>query len=251
VRSTWPTLVIADSQVDRLRILYLNVGKSLGVQQSLSNDESLKGFDVMTVVQPYIFQHPQTGAPTISQDRRWEVSRPKTIRTNGNARYAFRAATWVNARYKATQIPADSYDVAAVLLHWKDKRPTLLLFACYKARAVNIEVVREQDLVAMTQTLEATVRKAQQEARIARLKVLICADSNIYHELWGGYHPIRAKERRGEGDRIVDFTQETGLHSLLLGETVTWEHQSMDISSTIDLIIGSRAIQEEPVYCRF
>lgn len=61
---------------------------------------------------------------------------------------------------------------------------------------------------------------------------------------------MRARERRGEGDAIVDFIQETGLHSLLPAGTVTWEHQSMNITSTVDLILGSKAIQKELVYCR-
>lgn len=61
---------------------------------------------------------------------------------------------------------------------------------------------------------------------------------------------MRARERRGDGDRVVDFIQETGLNSLLLAGTITWEHQSMDITSTVDLILGSKAVQEELVHCR-
>jgi hypothetical protein len=61
---------------------------------------------------------------------------------------------------------------------------------------------------------------------------------------------VRARERRGEGDRIVDFIQETGLNSLLPAGTVRWEHQSMNILSTFDLVLGSKAVQEELVHCR-
>jgi hypothetical protein len=234
--------------MNRLRVLHLNVGKRPVVQQSLLNDDSLKDFDALTVVEPYIFRHPQTGVPTITPDRRWEVFRPTTMRADGHARHAFRAAIWVNTRCKATQIPADSYDVAAVLLHLKERK--LLLIACYEARAADTEAIREQDLRAMIQTLELTIKKAQREVGVVQLEILICADFNRYHVLWGGYNPIRARERRGEGDKIVDFIQETGLYSLLPAGTITWEHQSMDISSTVDLILGSRAIQEELVYCR-
>jgi hypothetical protein len=234
--------------MNRLRVLHLNVGKRPVVQQSLLNDDSLKDFDALTVVEPYIFRHPQTGVPTITPDRRWEVFSPTTMRADGHARHAFRAAIWVNTRCKATQIPADSYDVAAVLLHLKERK--LLLIACYEARAADTEAIREQDLRAMIQTLELTIKKAQREVGVVQLEILICADFNRYHVLWGGYNPIRARERRGEGDKIVDFIQETGLYSLLPAGTITWEHQSMDISSTVDLILGSRAIQEELVYCR-
>ena len=205
--------------MDRLRILHLNVGKRPAVQQSLLNDETLKDFDAMTVLEPYIFRHPRTGDPTIAQDRRWEVFRPTTTRSDGHARHAFRAAIWVNSRCRATQIDADSYDVAVVIMHLKDR--DLLLVASYEARAADTEAGREQDLAAMLRTLEATVRKARQATENGRLEVLICGDLNRYHVLWGGYHPVRARERRGEGDRVVDFIQETGLHSLLPAGTVT------------------------------
>jgi hypothetical protein len=248
VRSTWPTPVAANPRMNRLRILHLNVGKRPAVQQSLLNDDSIKDFDALTVVEPYIFRHPQTGTPTIAQDRRWEVFRPTTLRTDGHARHAFRAAIWVNSRCKATQIPADSYDVAAALIQLKERQ--LLLVACYEARAADTEAGRERDLEAVLQTVEATIRKARQQAGTGQLEVLICADLNRYHVLWGGYHPVRARERRGEGDRIVDFVQEMGLNSLLLAGTVTWEHQSRDITSTVDLVLGSKTIQTELVHCR-
>jgi hypothetical protein len=53
-------------------------------------------------------------------------------------------------------------------------------------------------------TLEAIVKKARHEPENGRLDTLICADFNRYHVLWGGYHPVRAREERGEGERIVD-----------------------------------------------
>jgi hypothetical protein len=183
------------------------------------NDDSLEDFDALAVVEPYIFRHPQTGIPTITPDRRWEVFRPTSMRTDGHARHAFRAAIWVNIGCKATQIPADSYDVAAVLLHIKERK--LSLIACYEARAADTEAIREQDLRAMVQTLELTIQEAQREVGVVQLEILICTNFNRYHVLWGGYNPIRAWERRGE----VDFIQETRLYSLLPAETFTWEHQ--------------------------
>jgi hypothetical protein len=41
-----------------------------------------------------------------------------------------------------------------------------------------------------------------------------------------------------------------GLNSLLPAGTVTWEYQSIDITSTVDLILGSKAVQEKLVYCK-
>ena len=65
----------------------------------------------------------------------------------------------MNSRYKATQIPADSYDVAAALIQLKERQ--LLLVACYEVRAADIEAGRERDLEAVLQTVEAIIRKAQ------------------------------------------------------------------------------------------
>ena len=87
----------------------------------------------------------------------------------------------MNSRYKATQIPADSYDVAAELVQLKERQ--LLLIACYKARVADIEAERERDLEVVLQTVEATIRKAQQQTGTGQLEVLICADLNRYHVL--------------------------------------------------------------------
>jgi hypothetical protein len=91
----------------RLRVLQLNVGKKLAVQQSLLNDDTLKDFDAMTVLEPYIFRHPRKGKPTIAQDHSWERFGQTTIRSDGHARHAFRATIWVNSWCRATQISAD------------------------------------------------------------------------------------------------------------------------------------------------
>ena len=100
----------------RLRITPLNVAKRRLVQHSLLSDETIKDFDAIAVVEPCIFQHPRIGAPTVPQDRHWRVFELIRKRLDRHARYAFRAAIWVNRRCTAISIPADSYDIAAVLL---------------------------------------------------------------------------------------------------------------------------------------
>jgi hypothetical protein len=45
--------------------LHLNVGKRKQVQQSLLNDETLRDFNVLATVEPYIYRHPHTGKPTV------------------------------------------------------------------------------------------------------------------------------------------------------------------------------------------
>ena len=41
--------------MNRVQIMYLNVGKRRTVQHSLLNDEVLKDYTVLTVLEPYIY----------------------------------------------------------------------------------------------------------------------------------------------------------------------------------------------------
>jgi len=233
--------------MSRLRVLHLNAGKRPAVQHSLLNDDSLVDFDALTVVEPYIYQHPLTRAPTISQDRRWQVFTPTTRRSDGHARHAFRSAIWVNGRCRATQLLADSYDVTAVLLHLADRK--ILLASCYEARSADSEAAREAELEEVLLVLRQTLQEAK-KIEGERLEVLVYADFNRHHALWGGSALYRAANRRQEGEIIVDFMQEKSLASLLPAGTVTWEHQSRNFSSTVDLVIGSKMVQDKLVYCR-
>jgi hypothetical protein len=56
--------------MNRVQVMHLNVGKRRTVQCGLLNDEALKDYTALSVVEPYIYRHPQTGEPMISQDRR-------------------------------------------------------------------------------------------------------------------------------------------------------------------------------------
>jgi hypothetical protein len=49
--------------------MYLNVGKRRTVQYGLLNDEALKDYTALAVLELYIYKHPQTGELTISSDR--------------------------------------------------------------------------------------------------------------------------------------------------------------------------------------
>jgi hypothetical protein len=57
--------------MNRLQVMQLNVGKRRTVQHGLLNDEGIKDFDAIAVLEPYIFRHPQTNEPTIPADNRW------------------------------------------------------------------------------------------------------------------------------------------------------------------------------------
>lgn len=44
--------------------------------------------------------------------------------------------------------------------------------------------------------------------------------------------------------------QEVGLHSLLPAGIKTWEHQTADVASTIDVVLGTDSIRDSLEYCR-
>ena len=78
--------------MNRVQIIHLNVGKRRTVQYGLLNDEALKDYAALAVIEPYIYEHPQTGEPTISSDRHWQIFTLTARRQDGHARHAFRAA---------------------------------------------------------------------------------------------------------------------------------------------------------------
>jgi exonuclease III len=53
-----------------------------------------------------------------------------------------------------------------------------------------------------------------------------------------------------EGEPFVDLIQELGLQSLLPAGITTWEHQSGNTASTVDVLAGSEGIVEHLKYCR-
>ena len=49
---------------------------------------------------------------------------------------------------------------------------------------------------------------------------------------------------------IVDFMEDHHLHSLLRSGTITWEHQTRNIHSTPDIVMGSQGVQEAIIQCQ-
>ena len=228
--------------------MYLNAGKRRTVQYGLLNDDSVQDYTALAVVEPYIYQQPQTGEPTISPDQHWQIFTPTARRQDGHVRHAFRAALWVTKRCRATQISVDSYDAVAVLLRLQHRK--LLVAASYEPRDNQSTAEREAALAKQLLGLSEAVQAARIEAAGDQVDVLLCTDFNRNHELWGGVKAFQDPTRQAEGEPFVDFLQELELQSLLLPGTITWEHQSGDLTSTIDVIAGSGRIVAHLDYCR-
>jgi hypothetical protein len=79
--------------------------------------------------------------------------------------------------------------------------------------------------------------------------LLLCADLNRHHELWGGAQAFGEVGRTDEAEPIIDFMQENALTSLLPSGTVTWEHYHGSICSTIDLLLATSGLGEACERC--
>jgi hypothetical protein len=99
--------------------------------------------------------------------------------------------------------------------------------------------------------VESTIKKAREEAKQAdrQLEVVMAADLNRHHILWGGAKAWSSPERRNEGNQIVDFIQEQGLQSMLKAGTITWEHQTARMNSTPDTVFASYGLANAVVRC--
>jgi exonuclease III len=232
-----------------LQFLHLNVGKRKQVQQSLLNDETLKEFDALATVEPYIYMHLHTGKPTVTPHASWQMFTPSIKRTDGMPRHAFRSLIWVNKQCKAQAVQVDCYDITAVSIQTEEG--SILLISAYDPRDARDEGQRETQLRHKLELVESTIKKAREEAKQAdrQLEVVMAADLNRHHILWGGAKAWSSPERRNEGNQIVDFIQEQGLQSMLKAGTITWEHQTARMNSTPDTVFASYRLANAVVRC--
>lgn len=233
--------------MNRVQILHLNVGKTRIVQNSLLNDTSLKDFSAISVIEPYIYANPDNNKPTIPHDYRWHIFQPTTKADDALPRHAFRSAIWINTKVKATEIPVECHDTPAVVLHIDHHN--ILLVACYDPRNQDTKEGKTEELERRIDNIKRVKTRAEERAK-GKVDTIICADLNRYHPIWGGQDTLQHQERVREGGQIVRFMHEESLQSLLKQGTITWEHPSLDYRSTIDLVLGSKEIQEKLLACK-
>jgi hypothetical protein len=143
--------------------LHLNVGKRKQVQQSLLNDETLRDFDALAIVEPYIYRHLHTGKPTVLLHTSRQMFTPSVERTDSMPRYAFRSLIWVNSHCKAQAVPVDYYDITAVSI--RIEGGSILLISAYDPRAVREESQRETQLAHKLGLVEDIIKKVREEAK--------------------------------------------------------------------------------------
>jgi hypothetical protein len=75
--------------------------------------------------------------------------------------------------------------------------------------------------------------------RKTQVDLLLCADYNRHHGLWGGAQVFGEAGRNNEAEAIIDLMQENALTSLLPSGTVTWDHYNGSTCSTINIVLAS------------
>jgi len=196
------------------------------------NDEGLANFDAIAVVEPYIFEEPDTGKPHTGYYRHWQVVMPTVHRTDGHPRHSFRAIIWVNHKLRITQIPVQSYDITAALIYYPEG-PKLIVVAYDSNDNTNHATTRAEVLQENLQLTDSTIRASRQEHG-QDLSLLSYSDMNRHHPLCGGLQV--GDHHRQEADDMVEMALDLQFQSLVQPGTITWEHQARDLQSTVDVI---------------
>lgn len=216
-----------------IEILQLNVRKRREIQQSLLNDEGLKGYTALAVSEPYARMIDDTLTTVPMGHHNWTKMVPTTKR---DSTWPIRSMLWVRSDIESEQITVPSADLTAARLFFPDR--AVLIVSVY------VEGGNDEGLETATQEIDQLIRRFQRGTG-TRTDVILVGDFNRHDQLWGGDDV--SPQRQGEGDRIIDLMGEHSLHSLLPRGTKTW--QSRDMESTIDLVLASTELADQLVRC--
>lgn len=234
--------------IDDLKVLLLNVGKRRQVQLSFLNDEKVKDFAALATVEPYIYRDPTTDKATVTPSAHWHMIKPSIERDDRHQRHSFRALLWVNKRLRTRQVPILSYDIAAAEI--RTSAGHVLLCAVYDPKDGADVQIRQQEVEDRLQAIERAWKAFQDEHGEDRTSLLIAADLNRHHPLWGGPQVTRIPHYNNDGEEVISFIVENALRSLLPAGTITWQHQSGQLQSTPDLGLASGKLTDALVLCR-
>ncbi|GIZ44655.1 hypothetical protein CKM354_000785200 [Cercospora kikuchii] len=227
------------------QVLHYNVGRQKQVQWSVLNNAAYSKFTVLALVEPYLFRRPDTGEGYCGFHERWRPVIPTVQREHTSTQFAYRAILWVNAAVEAVQVPIDSCDLVAATLQTAEA--TVLVISAYDPNDRSRFRAQDPDLYEKL----TRIRKAIDDTRArigGEIEVVMCSDLNRYDCLWGGRDGVR-RARRDEGRPLVHLAHEFDLQSMLPTGTITWQHPGREQSSTVDVIMASRALVPQLVRC--
>ena len=157
----------------------------------------------------------------------------------------------MNKRHAAQQVAIPSSVVVAVSI--PTKRGIAMVVSAYDLESTDGQATSDEQLRSKLQTIKDAYDGVKvltlSSGRRTQVDLLLCADLNRHHELWGGALAFGESSRTDEAEPIIDFMQENALTSLLPAGTVTWERYNGSTCSTINLILASGGLSETCEYC--
>lgn len=216
------------------QILQLNVGKRREVQQSLLNDETLRGYGVLAISEPYARMRDDTVVTVPAWHSNWTKLTPTMTR---DAAWPIRSMLWIRSDIEAVQIPVASADLTAARLRLPDREVLMV--------SVYVQGGSEEALEREMKELGEAIKRFRDGGGI-RTDVILAGDFNRHDQLWGGDEVSTA--RQGEGDAVIELMEEHSLCSLLPRGTKTW--QAGNLESTIDLVLTSSELADQLIKCQ-
>jgi hypothetical protein len=115
------------------------------------------------------------------------------------------------------------------------------------------QAANEERLRSKLQTIKDAYNEVKtltlSSGRGTQVDLLLCADLNRRHVLWGGAQVFIEVGRTDEAEPTIDSMQENAVASLLPSGTVTWEHYNGSTCSTMNLLLASSGLSEACEYC--
>ncbi|KAF4547017.1 Hypothetical protein D9617_69g077960 [Elsinoe fawcettii] len=211
------------------------------------NDESMEAWDVLSLVEPYVYEDPVTNRPTVGTHGEWLIFLPTRIRGGGMMRHKYKSTLWVHTRHHARQVALDSPDLTGALLFLPER--TVFVVAAYdpRDRSAGVEA-SNRSLAEKLTLLSDTIRDLEQKHGDA-LDGPITSDFNRHHPLWSGSRASSSKAN-DDGEQVMTFLQDMHPQSLLPPGTITWHHQGREQSSCIDVMMASDRLVASKIKCR-
>lgn len=131
---------------------------------------------------------------------------------------------WVSKKHSARQVAVPSSDVVAVAIPTKCGPTLRTIVSAYDVKLDAGQAASEEQLRGKLQAIKDAYESVRNGEQGCKVDLLLCADFNRHHVLWGGAQAHREPGRTDEAEAISDFMQEAALASLLTSGIVTWEH---------------------------
>jgi hypothetical protein len=155
------------------QILHLNARKQSTAQQSLMNDDQLKGFAAIAIAEPYARRLDSGTIITAPMGHaNWTKMLPTTQK---NSRWPVRSMMWIRKDLESEQIPVQSSDITAALIRVHTRR--ILIVAVY------VQGSEAEALRTAIEHLRSLLRHNSVSAGTP-VDVLITGGFNRHDQLW-------------------------------------------------------------------